>query len=86
MARFGFMFDIDGVIVRGKKLLPGVRTAFSKLVDRNGKFRVPVVFATNAGNQLRQRKAEQLSEWTNLKVSIEELYISFKIYTFIRSE
>jgi hypothetical protein len=30
---FGIMFDIDGVIVRGKKVLPAALEAFKKLVD-----------------------------------------------------
>ena len=30
---FGIMFDIDGVIVRGKRVIPAAITAFRKLVD-----------------------------------------------------
>ena len=66
--RFGFLFDIDGVIVRGKRLLPAAKEAFDLLTDRHGKFQVPALFVTNAGNTLRQNKAEQLSEWLNIKV------------------
>lgn len=66
--KFGFLFDIDGVIVRGKRLLPSAREAFQMLTDRHGNFKVPALFVTNAGNTLRQRKAEQLSEWLNVKV------------------
>uniref|UniRef100_U3JB71 Haloacid dehalogenase-like hydrolase domain-containing 5 n=1 Tax=Ficedula albicollis TaxID=59894 RepID=U3JB71_FICAL len=58
---FGFLFDIDGVLVRGKTPIPAARTAFQKLVDSQGQFLVPVVFVTNAGNCLRQKKADQLS-------------------------
>ena len=43
------MFDIDGVLVRGKEVLPAAIQAFKKLVDKNGQFRVPVIFVTNAG-------------------------------------
>ena len=31
---FGLMFDIDGVIVRGKKVIPEAQVAFSKLVNQ----------------------------------------------------
>ncbi|RMC00127.1 hypothetical protein DUI87_23537 [Hirundo rustica rustica] len=58
---FGFLFDIDGVLVRGKTPIPAARTAFQKLVNSQGQFLVPVVFVTNAGNCLRQNKADQLS-------------------------
>lgn len=66
---FGFLFDIDGVIVRGKKLLPSAKDAFNMLVDDKGKFKVPVLFVTNAGNTLRQNKAKDLTNWLGIEVS-----------------
>ena len=57
------------MIVRGKRLLPAAKEAFEYLTDRHGKFHVPLLFVTNAGNTLRQRKAEQLSEWLKVKVN-----------------
>ena len=65
---FGFLFDIDGVIVRGKRVLPFAPKAFERLVDSNGNFRIPTVFVTNAGNRMRQEKADQLSNWLKVKV------------------
>uniref|UniRef100_A0A673CRG4 Zgc:77375 n=1 Tax=Sphaeramia orbicularis TaxID=375764 RepID=A0A673CRG4_9TELE len=41
--------------------IPAAKKAFEKLVDSQGQFVVPVVFVTNAGNCLRQTKADQLS-------------------------
>ncbi|KAH3881124.1 hypothetical protein DPMN_005047 [Dreissena polymorpha] len=67
-ADFGFLFDIDGVFVRGKKVLPQARDAIRLLVDEKGKFRHPVLFVTNAGNTLRQNKAEALSGWLDVEV------------------
>jgi len=64
------MFDIDGVIVRGKQLLPNVKEAFQLLTDSNGRFKIPTVFVTNAGNTLRQNKAEQLTKWLGVKVNL----------------
>ena len=38
---FGIMFDIDGVIVRGREVLPSAPQAFKKLVDpTTSKFKV----------------------------------------------
>lgn len=66
---FGFLFDIDGVLVRGKTPIPAAKTAFQKLVNSQGQFLVPVVFVTNAGDCLRQKKADQLSHVLGVPVS-----------------
>lgn len=73
---FGFLFDIDGVIVRGKRLLPSAKEAFRLLTDEYGKFRVPALFVTNAGNMLRQEKAKQLSNWLGIQVESEQVIMS----------
>ena len=65
---FGFMFDIDGVLVRGKEVIPAAIESFKKLVDQNGKFRIPVIFVTNAGNNLRCQKADKLTNLLGVKV------------------
>jgi len=70
------MFDIDGVLVRGQSVLPSAPKAFSKLVDSSGRFRVPVVFVTNAGSSLRSAKARQLSEWLGVEVGEEQVVLS----------
>uniref|UniRef100_A0A3B4A484 Haloacid dehalogenase-like hydrolase domain-containing 5 n=1 Tax=Periophthalmus magnuspinnatus TaxID=409849 RepID=A0A3B4A484_9GOBI len=71
---FGLLFDIDGVLVRGRTPIPGAKQCFKKLVDRNGKYKVPVVFVTNAGNCMRQTKAEHLSQL--LEVSPDQVMLS----------
>ncbi|NWI51619.1 HDHD5 hydrolase, partial [Calyptomena viridis] len=73
---FGFLFDIDGVLVRGKTPIPAARTAFQKLVNSQGQFLVPVVFVTNAGNCLRQKKADQLSHLLGVPVSQDQVMMS----------
>ncbi|XP_069693063.1 haloacid dehalogenase-like hydrolase domain-containing 5 [Periplaneta americana] len=73
---FGLLFDIDGVIVRGKKVLPSASEGFKKLVDSAGKFRIPTVFVTNAGNALRHEKAEQLSCWLEVEVTEEQVIMA----------
>lgn len=73
---FGFMFDIDGVIVRGTEVLPAAIESFKKLVDSYGKFRVPVIFVTNAGNNLRCQKAQKLTDLLGVKISQEQVVMA----------
>ncbi|NWW77449.1 HDHD5 hydrolase, partial [Climacteris rufus] len=73
---FGFLFDIDGVLVRGKTPIPAAKRAFQKLVNSQGHFVVPVVFVTNAGNCLRQNKAEQLSHLLGVPISQDQVMMS----------
>ncbi|XP_029951931.1 haloacid dehalogenase-like hydrolase domain-containing 5 [Salarias fasciatus] len=73
---FGLLFDIDGVLVRGKTLIPAAKQCFENLVDRNGNYRVPVVFVTNAGNCMRQAKAEHLSHLLEVEVSPDQVMLS----------
>ncbi|XP_063072619.1 haloacid dehalogenase-like hydrolase domain-containing 5 [Engraulis encrasicolus] len=73
---FGLLFDIDGVLVRGKTPIPAAKRAFQKLVDASGQFIVPVVFVTNAGNCLRQKKADQLSHILGVPISQDQVMMS----------
>lgn len=70
------MFDIDGVLVRGRNPIPGAAEAFRKLLDRSGKLAVPVVFVTNAGNCLRQERATELSRVLGIEVSANQVILS----------
>lgn len=73
---FGFLFDVDGVLVRGSQALPAARRAFQRLSDGSGRLRVPLVFLTNAGNCLRSAKARELSQALGLQVSPEQVVLS----------
>ncbi|XP_065596955.1 haloacid dehalogenase-like hydrolase domain-containing 5 [Cyrtonyx montezumae] len=73
---FGFLFDIDGVLVRGSQVVPAAREAFRRLSDASGRPRVPVVFLTNAGNCLREAKARELSQALGLQVYPEQVILS----------
>ncbi|XP_013791174.2 haloacid dehalogenase-like hydrolase domain-containing 5, partial [Limulus polyphemus] len=75
-AQFGLLFDIDGVIVRGRKILPHAVETFQKLIDTNGKFRVPTVFVTNAGNTMRHKKAQQLTDWLGVEITEQQVVMS----------
>lgn len=65
---FGFLLDIDGVLVRGHQVIPAARAAFHRLLDTQGQLRVPVVFVTNAGNILQHCKAQELSSQLGFQV------------------
>lgn len=73
---FGLLFDIDGVLVRGKTPIPAAKKAFQKLVNSQGQFLMPVVFVTNAGNCLRQTKADQLSDILGVPISQDQVMMS----------
>ena len=57
-------------------MLPFAPNAFRKLVDDAGRFRVPTVFVTNAGNRMRRSKAEQLSSWLGIEVTEDQVVMS----------
>ncbi|XP_075711810.1 haloacid dehalogenase-like hydrolase domain-containing 5 isoform X2 [Rhinoderma darwinii] len=73
---FGLLFDIDGVLVRGRNPIPGAAEAFRKLLDHNGKLAVPVVFVTNASNCLRQERATELSRVLGIEVSADQVILA----------
>lgn len=76
--KFGFFFDIDGVFLRGKNILPEARSAFELMLDRRQKWKVPAVFVTNAGGMLKRDKAEQLSELFGVKVDQSPYFLNYK--------
>ncbi|XP_026532850.1 haloacid dehalogenase-like hydrolase domain-containing 5 isoform X2 [Notechis scutatus] len=73
---FGILFDIDGVLVRGRTPIPAARKAFQKLLNSQGQLLVPVVFVTNAGNCLCQKKADQLSHLLEVPISKDQVVMS----------
>ncbi|XP_006998230.4 haloacid dehalogenase-like hydrolase domain-containing 5 isoform X1 [Peromyscus maniculatus bairdii] len=73
---FGLLFDIDGVLVRGHRVIPAALEAFGKLTNSQGEMRVPVVFVTNAGNILQHSKAQELSDLLGYKVDPDQVILS----------
>ncbi|XP_069862198.1 haloacid dehalogenase-like hydrolase domain-containing 5 isoform X2 [Dipodomys merriami] len=73
---FGFLLDVDGVLVRGHKVIPAALDAFARLLDPQGQLRVPVVFVTNAGNILQHSKAEELSALLRFKVDPDQVILA----------
>lgn len=72
----GLLFDIDGVILRGRKLIPAAKDALMQLCDSEGKFAVPTVFVTNAGNTLCKTKADQLSSILDMQIDQDQVMLS----------
>ncbi|XP_058138488.1 haloacid dehalogenase-like hydrolase domain-containing 5 [Dasypus novemcinctus] len=73
---FGFLLDIDGVLVRGHRVIPAAREAFCRLADAQGQLRVPVVFVSNAGNTSQHCKAQELSALLGFKVEPDQVILS----------
>lgn len=73
---FGFLFDIDGVLVRGKTPLPHTKQCMKLLTDNEGNFKVPTIFLTNAGNELRSSKSAKLSSLLGVKIRPDQVVMS----------
>jgi hypothetical protein len=60
----GFVFDIDGVLVQGPRVLDAARRAIRRLLNDGGKvWKYPVCFLTNGGGVTEADKTAELSEW-----------------------
>src|SRR5438874_10901726 len=68
MARHGFLIDMDGVIYRGKQLIPGGQEFIAALLDRG----VPFAFLTNNSQRTRRDVAMKLSR---MGISVDESHI-----------
>ncbi|EFP11656.1 hypothetical protein CRE_30281 [Caenorhabditis remanei] len=73
---FGIVLDIDGVLFRGRNLLPRVKEAFSLITDKKGNFVVPTVFLTNGTNSTEKIKAAQLSEQLGFRIPADHVLMS----------
>lgn len=68
---FAFVFDIDGVLIRGKKPILQAKPALEILNSH----KIPYILMTNGGGVLERRKAEEVSEITQLNPPISPLQI-----------
>jgi len=84
-ANFGLMLDIDGVLLRGKTLLDSTKDCVKLLTDSKGAFRVPTVFLTNAGNELRSTKALKLSALLGVSVKPDQVIMSHSPLKMLKS-
>ncbi|CAK9438433.1 uncharacterized protein LODBEIA_P26570 [Lodderomyces beijingensis] len=58
---FAFVFDIDGVLIRGKKPIAEARSALESL----NKNKIPYILMTNGGGVLEREKANEVTRITN---------------------
>ena len=74
--KFGIMFDIDGVLLRGNTPIAAAKEALQSLVDStHRKFKIPCVFCTN-GFGLPEVKAQMLSECLGVYVRPDQMVMS----------
>ena len=68
---FGVVFDVDGVLVRGKTPVPGARDVLTALHATA----TPFAIMTNGGGLREQKKAQSLSQLLDLNVAISSTHV-----------
>lgn len=68
----GIVIDIDGVIYRSKKIIPGSDEAIHAM--RN--LRIPFVFMTNGGGVSEEEKAEELSSLLHCDIEPDQIILA----------
>ncbi|KAI0595889.1 HAD-like domain-containing protein [Biscogniauxia sp. FL1348] len=63
-----FAFDIDGILVKGPKALPGARETIKKLQESH----IPFIFLTNNGGRTEEAQVEKLGEILELPLTVEQ--------------
>lgn len=78
-----FVFDIDGVLVRGKRALPAAKRALA-ILDGNNRFgiKIPYILLTNGGGVSEATRCNELSEQLGIQIKSEQ-YI--QAHTVVRS-
>lgn len=72
---FGFMFDIDGVLVRGRRVIPSAIKAIRNVL----KARVPVLFLSNGGCETEDHKARVLTTQLHHKVCNDDFKVTVSL-------
>jgi HAD superfamily hydrolase (TIGR01456 family) len=68
--KYAYAFDIDGVLIRGGKVIPEAVDAMRMLNgDNSYGIKVPYIFVTNGGGKTEQERCVQLSNQLELEVS-----------------
>jgi len=71
-SRAGIAFDIDGVLIRGNKVLEEGIEAIRLVREA----KLPHIFVTNGGGRQEADKAAQLSRWLNCDVKPDQVILS----------
>ncbi|TMW55736.1 hypothetical protein Poli38472_010618 [Pythium oligandrum] len=69
---FGVVFDVDGVLLRGKKAIPGARQVLEDLKKND----IPFAIMTNGGGYPEAKKAKQVSEILGFEIPVDLLCMS----------
>lgn len=69
---FGVVFDVDGVLLRGKQPIPGAREVLQELRAAD----IPFAIMTNGGGYLETKKAAQISQILGVDVSPQLVCVS----------
>ena len=72
LPEFGFVFDIDGVLIRGWDLLPNAKESLKKVHDSG----VPYLFVTNNGMDTEDERAKILSEQFDIPVTNKSMVLN----------
>jgi len=68
--KFAFAFDIDGVLIRGGKVIPEALEAMKMLNgDNQYGIKIPYIFVTNGGGKTEAERCLQLSNQLQIEVS-----------------
>jgi HAD superfamily hydrolase (TIGR01456 family) len=68
----GVVLDVDGVLVRGSRVIPQALPALQKLAAAN----IPTLFVTNSGNCTEKNKAAKLSEQLGWPINENQIILS----------
>jgi HAD superfamily hydrolase (TIGR01456 family) len=71
-ARFGVAFDVDGVLLRGSKLLPGAISALRTVQEK----RIPHLVVTNGGGVTEADFAERLHQLGLPRIAPEQVVLA----------
>lgn len=74
--------DIDGVLLRGGKVIPGAVKAVQQLVAS----RLPFVFVTNGGGMLEKQKAKDLSKKLEMEVASSQVILCHTPFRSLASQ
>lgn len=72
LPEFGFVFDIDGVLIRGWDLLPNAKESLKKVHDSG----VPYLFVTNNGMDTEDERAKILSKQFDIPVTNKSMVLN----------
>jgi len=67
----GIIFDVDGVLVKGKNVLPETLKALKLLYTLH----IPFMFLTNGGGKTEKKKAEELSRRFQVPIHEEQVVL-----------